>query len=253
MVFQSLLAGDWDQAHAQAKLISSTYNVVQFFDTPSDRIHYVLMEGIPGQIPTAAAEPPVARSPSRPIRHAEGGGTDVFAAQPHRPLSISAPHIRDDLETENQAIEAVLGAGGAHALDCRHRSRPEPGRRAVRAVRASLQRGGRVAHGGVCLSDCIRGDLCERHLHVAPSAPRERDVHGGRVPEQRRSECPRYRPHACGEHREGVKRGSGKRPRDRRLRVRQHRGVSCSKYLTCRCGSHQAGRTRASARRTTVP
>jgi hypothetical protein len=34
--------GRLGQAHAQAKLISSTYNVVQFFDTPSDRIHYLL-------------------------------------------------------------------------------------------------------------------------------------------------------------------------------------------------------------------
>jgi hypothetical protein len=31
--------------------------VVQFFDTPSDRVHYVLMEGVSGQIPAAAAQP----------------------------------------------------------------------------------------------------------------------------------------------------------------------------------------------------
>ncbi len=54
VVFQSLLAGDWGQAHVQARTISSTYNVVQFFDTPSGRTHYVLMEGVPGLIPLPA-------------------------------------------------------------------------------------------------------------------------------------------------------------------------------------------------------
>jgi hypothetical protein len=107
-VFQSLLAGDWGQAHAQAKLISSTYNVVQFFDTPSDRIHYVLMEGVPGQIPEAAAQPPGGTITDPADATRRGWGTYVFAAHPHRPLSISAPHIRDDLETENQAIEAYM-------------------------------------------------------------------------------------------------------------------------------------------------
>jgi len=108
LVFRSLLAGAWGQAHAQAKLISSTYNVVQFFDTPSDRIHYVLMEGVPGQIPEAAAQPPGGTITDPADQTRRGWGTYVFAAQPHRPLSISAPHIRDDLETENQAIEAYL-------------------------------------------------------------------------------------------------------------------------------------------------
>ncbi len=108
VVFRSLLAGDWDQAHAQAKLISSTYNVVQFFDTPSDRIHYVLMEGVPGQIPAAAAQPPGGTITEPADQTRRGWGTYVFAAQPHRPLSISAPHIRDDLETEKQAIEAYM-------------------------------------------------------------------------------------------------------------------------------------------------
>ena len=48
-VFQSLLAGAWGTAHLQARTISSTYNVVQFRDT--GRIYYVLMEGVPGEIP----------------------------------------------------------------------------------------------------------------------------------------------------------------------------------------------------------
>ena len=55
-VFQSLLAGAWGSAHLQARMISSTYNVVQFLDTPTGRTYYVLMEGVPGQIP-APAEP----------------------------------------------------------------------------------------------------------------------------------------------------------------------------------------------------
>ena len=52
-VFQSLLAGAWGSAHLQARMISSTYNVVQFLDTPTGRTYYVLMEGVPGQIPAA--------------------------------------------------------------------------------------------------------------------------------------------------------------------------------------------------------
>jgi hypothetical protein len=108
VVFQSLLAGAWGQAHVQARLISSTYNVVRFLDTPSDRIHYVLMEGIPGQIPAPAGQTTggTITDPADPTRR--GWGTYVFAAQPHRALSFSAPHVRDDLETEAQAIEAYL-------------------------------------------------------------------------------------------------------------------------------------------------
>jgi hypothetical protein len=115
-VFRSLLAGAWGQAHAQAKLISSTYNVVQFFDTPSDRIHYVLMEGVPGQIPLPAGQPPGGTITDPADQTRRGWGTYVFAAQPHRPLSISAPHIRDDLETEKQAIEAYMGLGARTLL-----------------------------------------------------------------------------------------------------------------------------------------
>src|SRR6266481_3076370 len=56
-VFQSLLAGAWGPAHIQARMISSTYNVVQFLDTPTGRTYYVLMEGVPGQIPAPAEHP----------------------------------------------------------------------------------------------------------------------------------------------------------------------------------------------------
>ena len=53
-VFQSLIAGAWGPAHVQARVISSTYNVVEFLDTPTGRTYYVLMEGVPGQIATPA-------------------------------------------------------------------------------------------------------------------------------------------------------------------------------------------------------
>src|SRR5262245_23959241 len=55
VVFQSLLAGAWGTAHDQARTISSTYNVIEFRDT--DRIYYVLMEGVPDEIPDPADHP----------------------------------------------------------------------------------------------------------------------------------------------------------------------------------------------------
>ena len=116
VVFRSLLAGAWGQAHAQAQSISSTYNVVRFFDTTSDRIHYLLMEGVPGQIPAPADQPSGGTITDPADRTRRGWGTFVFAAQPQRPLSISAPHIRDDLETENQGIEAYLLLGARTLL-----------------------------------------------------------------------------------------------------------------------------------------
>jgi hypothetical protein len=114
-VFQSLLAGAWGPAHVQARMISSTYNVVQFLDTPTGRISYVLMEGVPGQIPAPAAHPSgvTITDPADPTRR--GWGTYVFAAQPQRALSLSAPHPKDDLETADEAVEAYL-ALGAHTL-----------------------------------------------------------------------------------------------------------------------------------------
>jgi hypothetical protein len=107
-VFQSLLAGAWDSAHLQARMISSTYNVVQFLDTSTGRTYYVLMEGVPGQIPSPAKHPSgvTITDPADPTRR--GWGTYVFAAQPHRALSLSAPHLFDDLHTEDEAVEAFL-------------------------------------------------------------------------------------------------------------------------------------------------
>ena len=115
-VFQSLLAGAWDLAHLQARMISSTYNVVQFLDTPTGRTYYVLMEGVPGQIPAPADHPSgvTITDPADPTRR--GWGTYVFAAQPQRALSLSAPHPFDDLETEVEAVEAFLALGARTLL-----------------------------------------------------------------------------------------------------------------------------------------
>ena len=116
-VFQSLLAGAWGPAHRLARTISSTYNVVQFIDTPTDRTFYVLMEGVPGLIPEPAEHPSgsvsITEPPADPTRR--GWGTYVFAAHPQRSLSISAPHPHDDLRTELEAVEAFL-ALQAHTL-----------------------------------------------------------------------------------------------------------------------------------------
>ncbi|AMY09140.1 hypothetical protein LuPra_02353 [Luteitalea pratensis] len=109
-VFRSLIGGAWDEAHARARMISSTYNVVRFFDTPSGRTHYLLMEGVPGQIPAPAPHSAgeAITDPADPT--ARGWGTYIFDAEPQRALSLSAPHLHDDLETEHQAIEAYLAS-----------------------------------------------------------------------------------------------------------------------------------------------
>jgi hypothetical protein len=114
-VFQSLLAGAWGPAHRLARIISSTYNVVQFVDAPTGRTFYVLMEGVPGQIPAPADHPSGVSiiDPADPTRR--GWGTYVFAAQPARSLSISAPHPHADIKTELEAVEAFL-ALRAHTL-----------------------------------------------------------------------------------------------------------------------------------------
>ena len=117
-VFQSLLAGAWGPAHLQARMISSTYNVVQFLDTPTGRTYYVLMEGVPGQIPAAvdhlSGSVTITDPPADPTRR--GWGTYVFDAQPQRALSLSAPHLFDDLETEDEAVEAFLALGARTLL-----------------------------------------------------------------------------------------------------------------------------------------
>jgi hypothetical protein len=116
-VFQSLLAGAWGPAHIQARMISSTYNVVQFLDTPTGRTYYVLMEGVPGQIPTPEDHPSgsVIMIDAADQRR-RGWGTYVFAAQPQRALNLSAPHLFDDAETEVEAVEAFLALGARTLL-----------------------------------------------------------------------------------------------------------------------------------------
>jgi hypothetical protein len=115
-VFQSLLGGAWGQAHRLVQMISSTYNVVQFLDTPTGRTYYVLMEGVPGQIPAPAnhLSGVTITDPADPTRR--GWGTYVFAARPQRALSLSAPHPHDDLETEVEAVEAFLALGARTLL-----------------------------------------------------------------------------------------------------------------------------------------
>jgi hypothetical protein len=116
-VFQNLLAGAWDTAHLQARAISCTYNVVQFLDTSTGRTYYVLMEGVPGQIPAPVDHPsgsvPIT-DPADPARR--GWGTYVFAAKPQRALSLSAPHLFDDADTEMEAVEAFLALGARTLL-----------------------------------------------------------------------------------------------------------------------------------------
>jgi hypothetical protein len=116
-VFQSLLAGAWDLAHLQARAISSTYNVVHFLDPSTGRIYYLLMEGVPGEIPAPADHPSgsvTITDPSDPTRR--GWGTYVFAAQHQRGLSLSAPHPFDDADTEDEAVEAFLALGARTLL-----------------------------------------------------------------------------------------------------------------------------------------
>jgi hypothetical protein len=114
-VFQRLCNGDYSGAHTQARTVSATYNVVQYDDTASGRRYYVLMEGTPGQIPAAASHSTGVNitDPADPRRR--GWGTYIFNPNPRRLISLTAPHVKDDLETGDQAIEAFVGAG-AHSL-----------------------------------------------------------------------------------------------------------------------------------------
>jgi hypothetical protein len=115
-VFRSLPAGAWGRAHLEARAISSTYNVVRYLDTPSGRTYFVLMEGVPGTIPAPAGHSSgvTITDPADPTRR--GWGTYIFDPQPQRALSLSAPHLRDDLDTEDQAIEAYLSLRGRTLL-----------------------------------------------------------------------------------------------------------------------------------------
>ena len=109
VVFASLLAGAWTDAHIQAKTLSSTYNVVRFLDAASQRTYYVLMEGLPGHIPAAVGRPSSVSiaDPADPSRRC--WGTYVFDPVPRRALSLSAPHPHDDLDTADQAVDGYMG------------------------------------------------------------------------------------------------------------------------------------------------
>jgi hypothetical protein len=107
-VFRNLLAGSWAQAHLEAKRISSTYNVVQFLDTLSGRTHYVLMEGLPGQIPNPSSHSNGVTIADHNDLTRRGWGTYLFDPHSQRAVSFSAPHPKDDLETADEAIEAYL-------------------------------------------------------------------------------------------------------------------------------------------------
>jgi hypothetical protein len=116
-VFQSLLAGAWEMAHLQARTISSTYNVVHFLDASTGRIYYVLMEGVPGEIPAPADHLSGSVTITDPTdRMRRGWGTYIFATQPQRGLSLSAPHPFDDLDTEDEAVEAFVALGARTLL-----------------------------------------------------------------------------------------------------------------------------------------
>lgn len=111
-VFQKMLAADVGGAHTLARTISQTYNVVEYLDTVSGDLHYVLMEGLPGAIP-APVDHPFAVSitdPSDPTRR--GWGTYVFNSFPSTPVSFSSPHPKDDLETGHEGIEAYVATDG---------------------------------------------------------------------------------------------------------------------------------------------
>lgn len=103
-----LLAGSWAQAHLEAKRISSTYNVVQFLDILSGRAHYVLMEGLPGQIPNPSSHSNGVTIADHNDLTRRGWGTYLFDPHSQRAVSFSAPHPKDDLETADEAIEAYL-------------------------------------------------------------------------------------------------------------------------------------------------
>jgi hypothetical protein len=116
VVFRSLLAGAWTDAHSQARTISSTYNVVAFLDVSSQRTYYVLMEGLPGQIPAPVGRPSSVAIDDPADQSRRGWGTYVFDPQGRRALSLSAPHPHDDLDTAEQATDAFLALQGRTLL-----------------------------------------------------------------------------------------------------------------------------------------
>ena len=75
------------------------------------------MEGVPGEIPAPANHPSgsvIITDPADATRR--GWGTYIFDTQPQRGVSFSAPHPFDDLDTENEAVEAFLALGARTLL-----------------------------------------------------------------------------------------------------------------------------------------
>src|SRR5262249_61167257 len=108
-VFQSLLAGAWGTAHLQARTISSPYNIVHFLDTSTGRVFYVVMEGVPGEIPAPADHPSgsvTITDPADPARR--GRGSYIFHTQHQRGLSFSAGHTFDDVKSQKIAAETFI-------------------------------------------------------------------------------------------------------------------------------------------------
>ncbi len=114
-VFERMLAGDYAGAHTLIKSISSTYNVLEYADRITGQRYYLLLEGVPGKIPSPARHNGSVNilDPDNPTRR--GWGTYIFNQAPRRSLSLSVPHPKDDFATGEQAIEAFLDLG-AHSL-----------------------------------------------------------------------------------------------------------------------------------------
>ena len=105
-----------------------------------------------------------------------GWGTYVFAAQPQRALSLSAPHLFDDAETELEAVEAFLTLGARSLLIAGTDRDQNTAEAPCAAVEPPVPGGRRVTYGRLGLPSGLRRDLLERHVNVAPSVPRERQV-----------------------------------------------------------------------------
>ena len=113
---QSLLAGAWGAASpkpARSVPLTTSYNSSTLPRVGISSRH----GGCPGQDATPADHPSgsvTITDPADPARR--GWGTYVFDTQPQRGLSFSAPHPFDDLDTENEAVEAFLALGGRTLL-----------------------------------------------------------------------------------------------------------------------------------------
>ncbi len=111
-VVRRLLVGDFAGAHALVKTVSVTYNVVEFVDSGTGGVHYVLMEGVPGNLPAPVDHPFGVRGLGRSDPRRRGWGTYVVNPAPLRAVGFGAPHPRDDLHTADLAVEAYLASGG---------------------------------------------------------------------------------------------------------------------------------------------